>query len=112
MLATDTLASGPTNVTLDESGISWQSDRDVKFKNVDGFAVRQVDASVFAAWGTDAAGTCTAESLATGTTRLDRMVQNRRTNLSSTLYFTNTARVVLCLLAASLGTVWQLDVVA
>lgn len=66
VLASDTLASGPTNVTLDESGISWQSDRDVKFKNVDGFAVRQVDLATFTAWSTDAAATCVAETLAAG----------------------------------------------
>jgi hypothetical protein len=66
VLASDSLASGPTNITLDEGGISWQSDRDVKFKNVDGFAVLVVDPATFAAWGTDAAATCTANGLESG----------------------------------------------
>lgn len=63
-LRTESLTSGATNITLDESGISWQSDRDVKFKNVDGFSVRQVDDTAFAAWAADASGTCEAHDLA------------------------------------------------
>lgn len=71
VLTTDTLASGATNVSLDESGISWQSDRDVKFKNVDGFTVRIVDLATYNAWGTDPEGTCTANNLPSGSCGCD-----------------------------------------
>lgn len=63
VLTTDTLASGATGVTLDESGISWQSDRDVKFKNVDGFSVRIVDSTIFADYVADSVATCEAQGL-------------------------------------------------
>jgi len=63
-LTTTTLTSGGS-VSLDESGISWQSDRDVKFNNVDGFAEVVVDVTTYNAWAANPEDTCTANGLET-----------------------------------------------
>ena len=65
MLTTTNLNSGG-NVSLDESGISWQSDRDVKFKNVEGFVVHQVDQTTYNNWASNQEGTCTDNNLESG----------------------------------------------
>lgn len=61
-LETTTLTSGGS-VSLDESGISWLSDRDVKFKNVDGFTYRKINQSVYNQWSSDPAATCASQNL-------------------------------------------------